>query len=462
MPEDEPSVASLRDEFKRTSLISTGTARKILGDKPDYLDAVADFMGKQRQKTVNGALTKRDVAKAYLLTLGSIGAGGISPETFTAKTGMKIPKRYLSIEAGNRRIRPEEAVALWMGTPDGKAALDAIDAGNATPEHLDGLLKMRDAFGRNDIRNNALRVGGNQRTLANIAKVTSEINAAKGDVDKIGAALQSLTGIAGGKIGFIKHLLGLGDTSTVDAVELNFWLTGKGSTRQQEGKRETLVRNLKEFGLKNPAISKLVTDRIGAQVTRLAKQYDLDPAVASHIMHHWLWDAAKDAQTTHKGMMEAQARFMPDESAPQPPERPARGTKLPDVMAYGRERRAWIDRFVAWSEKQPRNKPIVLADGDDRTGVITPAIGGGYRITRYLNIDGKQVPHGHMEFQTREEAVRDALTSDGFKSGSDRRFMPESSPQAPRQRPDPRSAARARIAARTQQERPERELATAN
>jgi len=322
MPEDEPSVTSLRDEFKRTSLISTGTARKILGDKPDYLDAVADFMGKQRQKTVNGALTKRDVAKAYLLTLGSIGAGGISPETFTAKTGMKIPKRYLSIEGGNRRIRPEEAVALWMGTPDGKAALDAIDAGNATPEHLDGLLKIRDAFGRNDIRNNALRVGGNQRTLANIAEVTNEINAAKGDVDKIGAALQSLTGIAGGKIGFIKHLLGLGDTSTVDAVELNFWLTGKGSTRQQEGKRETLVRNLKEYGIKNPAISKLVTDRIGAQVTRLAKQYDLDPAVASHIMHHWLWDAAKEAQTTHKGMMEAQARFMPESSPEAPRQRP--------------------------------------------------------------------------------------------------------------------------------------------
>lgn len=41
------------------------------------------------------------------------------------------------------------------------------------------------------------------------------------------------------------------------------------------------------------------------------------------------------------------------------------------------------------------------------------------------------------------------------------RFMPDTAPEAPRQRPDPRSAARARMAARTQQERPERELATA-
>ena len=551
MPEDEPSIASLRDEFKRTSLISTGTAKRIMGDKPDYLDAVVDFMAKQRAKTVAGKLTKRDVAKAYLLTLSSIGAGGISPETFTAKTGMKVPSRYLSVEGGKQRIRPEEAAALWMGTKDGKTALDAIEAGNATPDMLESLLTMRDAFGRNDIRNNALRVGGRQRTLADIAEVTDEINAAKGNVEQIGKALTSLTGIAGGKIGFIKHLLGLGDTSTVDAVELNFWLTGKGSTRQQDGTRQELVRNLKERGLKNPSISKLVTDRIGQQVARLARQYDLDPEVASHIIHHWLWDTAKDATTTHKGMMEAQARympedsgyigafnssgnpvgkavnrlnetnheklnlgnqnapwryndrtkkvywwdrpdseegaetlkdvedflkrkgkevtgheqirsgwyteidshggklpdlrFMPEESAPQPPERPARGAKLPDVMAYGRERRAWIDRFVAWSEKQPRNKPIVLADGDDRTGVITPAIGGGYRITRYLDIDGEQVPHGHQEFKTREEAVKDALAFDGFKSASDRRFMPESAPEAPRQRPDPRSAARLRI-----------------
>ena len=41
------------------------------------------------------------------------------------------------------------------------------------------------------------------------------------------------------------------------------------------------------------------------------------------------------------------------------------------------------------------------------------------------------------------------------------RFMPETSPNARQQRPNPRSAARLRMAARTQQERPERELATA-
>ena len=40
----EPSIADLRDEFNRTSLISTGTAKKIMGDKPDYLDAVVDFI----------------------------------------------------------------------------------------------------------------------------------------------------------------------------------------------------------------------------------------------------------------------------------------------------------------------------------------------------------------------------------------------------------------------------------
>lgn len=408
MPEDEPSIASLRDEFKRTSLISTGTAKRIMGDKPDYLDAVVDFMAKQRAKTVAGKLTKRDVAKAYILTLSSIGAGGISPEAFTAKTGMKVPKRYLSVEGGKQRIRPEEAAALWMGTPDGKAALDAIEAGNATPDMLESLLTMRDAFGRNDIRNNALRVGGRQRTLAGIAEVTDEINAAKGDVEQIGKALTSLTGIAGGKVGFIKHLLGLGDTSTVDAVELNFWLTGQGSTRQQEGKRETLVRNLKEFGIKNPAISKLVTDRIGAQVTRLAKQYDLDPAVASHIIHHWLWDTAKDAKTTHKGMMEAQARFMPESSPEAPRQRP-------DPRSEARQRLA--------ARTQPRGRTAKAFMPEDKWDAMAKETGlrvyhkpskdvpDQYKFATFIDPETGLYVGGHQD-KTTAETLKEQLTKE--------------------------------------------------
>lgn len=312
MPETD-TIADLRRDFHKTSLITTAAAKEALGARPKYLDQVMRFMARQREKTVAGKLSKRDVAKAYLLTLGSIGAAGINVDTFEKNAGLKVPPRFRSIEQTGEKIRPEEAVALWMGTPDGQKALDEIDAGTATSDSFAGLLKVRDVFGRNDIRNNGLRVGGNKRTLANVQQVTDEINAAKGDVGKISDALQSLTGISNGKIGFIKHLLGFGDTPTIDAVELNFWLTGKGDTRGATGKRADLVRRIKERGMKDEdGLGGEVADRIGTQIKKLASQYDLDPETAPHIIHHWLWDNAKGAETKHAGMMEAQAKYMPE------------------------------------------------------------------------------------------------------------------------------------------------------
>lgn len=53
-----------------------------------------------------------------------------------------------------------------------------------------------------------------------------------------------------------------------------------------------------------------------------------------------------------------------------------------------------------------------------------------------------------------------AMESSRFHAAN--RFMPETASEAPRQRPDPRSAARARLAARTQPQAQKRELATAD
>ena len=89
-------------------------------------------------------------------------------------------------------------------------------------------------------------------------------------------------------------------------VELNFWLTGKGSTRYTDSKRADLVRELKDGGLQNPDTNALVADRITKQLARLAGEYGLDPQTAPHILHHWPWDRAKGTETTHAGMMEAQ------------------------------------------------------------------------------------------------------------------------------------------------------------
>ena len=109
------------------------------------------------------------------------------------------------------------------------------------------LLQMRDAYGRNDLRNNALARNSKTRNLFNINEVTQAINEGKGGPETIAEVAQTLRGIELGKVGFIKHLLGLGDTPTIDAVELNFWLTGKGSTRPAAPAKGSITRQFHNY-----------------------------------------------------------------------------------------------------------------------------------------------------------------------------------------------------------------------
>jgi hypothetical protein len=311
-----PATSALREEFRRTKLLTADSAMAILGDSvPEYLNDVIDFMASQREKARSGSFTMRDIVKAYFTTLGSIGADAINVSSFEAKTGLKVPAAFSTPGAlSQAKIRPEEAVALWFFTPEGKAALDKTDAGTLDPADFEGLMKVRDAFGRNDIRNNGMREGGRKLSFKDLAETLKEVNQAKGDTQTIASALNRLSGISHGKIGFIKHLLGFGDVSTVDAVQINFWLTGQGTTNQLKTSRADLVRRLKSSEATDN-LNRDVAKRIKAKVQTLVDRYGIDPDIGPHIIHHWLWDKAKGSQTTHKGMMSSMSLASP---APSP------------------------------------------------------------------------------------------------------------------------------------------------
>jgi len=316
-----PATSALREEFRRTKLLTADSAMAILGDAvPEYLNDVIDFMASQREKARSGSFTMRDIVKAYFTTLGSIGADAINVSSFEAKTGLKVPAAFSTPGAlSQAKIRPEEAVALWFFTPEGKAALDKTDAGMLDPADFEGLMKVRDAFGRNDIRNNGMREGGRKLSFKDLAETLKEVNQAKGDTQAIASALNRLSGISHGKIGFIKHLLGFGDVSTVDAVQINFWLTGQGTTNQLKSSRADLVRRLKSSEATDN-LNRDVAKRIKAKVQTLVDRYGIDPDIGPHIIHHWLWDKAKGSQTTHKGMMSSMSLASPAASPQQDPE----------------------------------------------------------------------------------------------------------------------------------------------
>jgi hypothetical protein len=146
-------------------------------------------------------------------------------------------------------------------------------------------------------------------------KVLADLNASRADTGKVMDAVQQLRGIKTGKKGFIAHLLGIGDVPTIDAVEINFWLTGKADIGKLNTRKATLARSVKE-SISDRRVSQEMFRRIDQRINALRDEVpggaDISPEVWSHVMHHWLWDKSKGIETTHEGMYRAQAQFMPD------------------------------------------------------------------------------------------------------------------------------------------------------
>ena len=296
-------------KWKATRLMPVRMAVTLLGENlPDHIQAVAEFMMQQRDRFMNGKFGVRDIAKAYIITVSSIQARSQHIAGFEAKTGLKVPKEFLVYNAkGEPMIRPEDAVGYWLLTPQGKKALDSLEATGKVNQRLwKPLIDMRQVFGNNTLRQvltaDPASTAG-QYNLNQIREITDIIKGTKGDVKALDQAVRSFRGIAEAKSGFIQHLLGFGSTATVDAREINYWVTGQKDIGQLTTPASEMARAAKEA---KGADYKAVTSRIQRQIDRVASNYNLDPNVAAHVIHHWLWDATEGTATTHEGMMKAQ------------------------------------------------------------------------------------------------------------------------------------------------------------
>lgn len=315
MPDRPASPAeTVLAELKKSQFIPSKVAIATLGAFPEYLKPVAQFIADQRQKLVNGSVSNRDLMKAYMVTIASQGSGAVKVKTLAdklAKIGITFdPPQMFRTEKGDM-IRPEEAAAYWLGTPEGQRALNNAEAGRINPDDWKGLVEVRKAYG--DDRFGTFRVFS-EDNIAAIPAVLAKVNASKGDSKKVIDAVQELKGISTGKKGFISHLLGIGDVPTIDAVELNFWLTGKGDIGNLNTEKANLARKVKETFSDRRVGAELfrrIDERIAQLRSQVAGVADISPDVWAHVMHHWLWDRAKGIETTHAGLYEAQRNFMP-------------------------------------------------------------------------------------------------------------------------------------------------------
>ena len=320
MPDAEArsGAAETLDQLKRSQFIPTKVAAEVVGGFPEYLRPVAQFITDQRQKLAGGQMTRRDVMKAYAMTVASQGSGARAVEVIAnnvAKDGVRFrpSKDFTTVDKqGRAAIRPEEAAAYWLGTDAGQRALDNFEAGRFSPDDWKELVAIRKAYGDDRFNNLGAFNPENIRTMD---KVLADLNASRADTGKVMDAVQQLRGIKTGKKGFIAHLLGIGDVPTIDAVEINFWLTGKADIGKLNTRRANLARNIKN-SISDRRVSQEMFRRIDQRINALRDEVpggaEIAPEVWSHVMHHWLWDKSKGIETTHEGMYRAQAQFMPD------------------------------------------------------------------------------------------------------------------------------------------------------
>lgn len=159
------SVNEIRQQLASMQLTPTPRMVEMLGAFPEYLDPVVDFLMTQRQKLIQGKVTARDVAKAYFITLSSIGSDAVGVDTIRERAdeiglAFNPDPMFLSKGAkGQDVMRPEELAAWWFSTLMGQRALNAIEKGTVDLEAWEQGLAIRDAFGRNDARERTSSTG---------------------------------------------------------------------------------------------------------------------------------------------------------------------------------------------------------------------------------------------------------------------------------------------------------------
>ena len=195
-------------------------------------------------------------------------------------------------------------------------------------------------------------------TLSNLSDALLEINKNKGnDVQGMINIFLRFKGIDSAKAPFIGHFIGFGQRVTLDAVEKNYEIGGTGDSRnfakdQQESpykakknptedEKKEIAKIRAEIKAKNDAVKlpfrkelevlsgsselqelarEFIENKIDQiRAERLAKNPN-DPIgkiqneAFFHIMHHWIWDAAKGIKTTHKGLYKSMdPKYMPAE-----------------------------------------------------------------------------------------------------------------------------------------------------
>jgi len=310
---------------------------------PDHLKDVASYMIKKRAQVLdpNGpGFTSEDVARAYLLTTSSIQSKAVklqtivdgAPENFARMTeGFQLDDYSFVNRAGDRMVRPEDFMAMYLRTEGGRRFLAAASKGVLDPDSMTDIAFIREYFGAS---NTLLGWFNSKKGIRSIPAITEELNGlrlldeAAGemvvDFESMGNVLRKLNGVGKAKDPFMRHFFGFGEMGVMDSRAIKAWLRGDGSfftgqtpARSQivdllQGKAPDETKHFlnmifgeSEKGTSSYLRREPVADWLQTNIDesiRLMKRdglmQDMPDEIYNYIIHAWIWDKVGIASGT--------------------------------------------------------------------------------------------------------------------------------------------------------------------
>jgi hypothetical protein len=292
-PRKPPKLTRFRSPREGTLRLESW-GKKMPTEMPAHVRPFADFMRGR------GKPTKRDILKAYLITMSSIQRQAI------ARDAVCLTRPHLRRLKLDKKVRPEDLFSKLLRGPAGKAYLDAGEKGvydhTAAREMAEdmrcyGLVFAEEGKdpGHGGLFKNILpyAVKHLMPRAAEIAKLASRKVPREQAYTYI---KRHVSGIAAAKTGFFFSLLGRGDIPTLDAKEIDLWV----SEWPEMYRRDKHGRPLKpkpRWGDVEQEIS--VFEKLPFRMPKENRKNRM------HLQHHAIWDAAAGSETTHQEIIDA-------------------------------------------------------------------------------------------------------------------------------------------------------------
>jgi len=268
-------------------------SKKIREFIPDELPVHVYPFAEYMRRVSDHDITPREVAKAYIMTVGSMRRSAIGAKKVRARW-----RDYPGPKTG--KVRPEDVLGELLKSPVGQQYLDAAERGQFDTAAARSLSKKFGAWGFEPTFHKQLKTAV---TLADDAPAINRVLKRGSRAAWYNYVTKKISGVSLAKAGFLASLMGRGDIATADARELNFWMcaTDKWQIAKKTCERP-LASKFDDGELVDENFMDLFNKKMSSIKMSMPAKYK---PFYLHLAHHALWDRIGDTKTTHSQIIDA-------------------------------------------------------------------------------------------------------------------------------------------------------------